>query len=156
MADQNLNQFGKLPIVGDLDLQTNPNPFIFTCRFVDVSATANTTLSPGEGVLLVDLGANDSQGPPIVDERAANTDAIFGIKTYVTEQNATPTDNRVEIAGSGAVIYMNAGAAINRGAAVELVLATPGNVITQATGTTLGTSLDKATAADQVIRVLIS
>lgn len=155
MANQNLNQFNQAPVVGDLDLTTNANPFVFTCRFVDVSATAGTTLVPGEGVLLVDLGASDSVGPPIVDERAANTDVIFGVKLYTTELNASETNSRVQIAGSGSVVYMNAGAAINRGAAVELVLATPGNVITQATGTTLGTCLDKATAADQIVRILI-
>lgn len=154
---QNINQFSQTPVVGDLDLQTNPNPALFTCKFDDISATAGTTLVPGEGTILVDAGANDPlTGPPLVDERAANTDAIFGINIYKTEKNASDDGDLVQIAGSGAVVYMNAGAAVNRGAAVELVLATPGNVITQATGTTLGTSLDKATAADQVIRILIS
>ena len=154
---QNINQFKQTPVVGDLDLQTNPNPALFTCLFEDISATANTTLVPGEGVILVDAGANDPlEGPPLVDERAANTDAIFGVNIYKTEKNASESGDKVQIAGSGAVVYMNAGAAILRGAAVELVLATPGNVITQSTGTTLGTALDKATAADQVIRVLVS
>ena len=153
---QNMNQFVQTPVVGDLDLQSNPNPAVFTCRFVDASATANTTLVPGEGAVLVDLGASDFAGPPIVDERAANTDAIFGVNIYKTEKNASESNDIVQIAGSGAVVFMNAGAAVNRGAAVEFVLATPGNVITQSTGTTLGTALDKATAADQIIRVLIA
>lgn len=154
---QNLNQFNQTPVVGDVDLQSNPNPALFTCRFEDVSATAGTTLVPGEGVILADLGANDPLvGPPIVDERAANTDAIFGVNIYKTEKNSAVDGDIVQIAGSGAVVYMNAGAAINRGADVEFVLATPGNVITQSTGTTLGVALDKATAADQIIRVLVS
>ena len=156
MATQNQNQFDQGPILGDLDLVTNANPFVFTCRFVDASATTGTVLVPGEGVNLVDLGANDSEGPPIVDERAANTDAIFGVKRYVTETNQSESGSRVQIASTGAVIWMNAGAAIPRGSEVELVLATPGNVIVQSTGTTLGRALDKATAADQLIRVRIN
>ena len=152
---QNMNQFVQTPVVGDLDLQSNPNPAVITCRFIDASATADTTLVPGEGVNLVDLGASDFAGDPLVDERAANTDAIFGVNTYKTQKNASESRDIVQIALRGAVVYMNSGAAILRGATVELVLATPGNVITQSTGTALGRALDKATAADQTIRVLI-
>ena len=153
---QNMNQFNQIPVVGDIDEATTDRGDAFTCRFIDISATAGTTLVPGEGVNLVDAGANDSPGPPIVDERAANTDAIFGINIYKTEKNAAESGDRVQVAISGATVFMNAGAAIARGANVELVLATPGNVITQSTGTTLGRALDKATAANEVIRVLIS
>lgn len=154
---QNINQFKKAPVVGSLDLSTNPNPALFTCRFVDASATAGTTIVPGEGVKLIDRGANDIPGPPIVDERAADADAIFGVKIYTTEKAASETGEFVQVAGPGAVVYMNAGAAILRGAAVELVLATPGNVITAAASGTpdLGICLDKATAANDVVRILI-
>lgn len=154
---QNLNQFKQTAVIGKVDLATNANGSEFTCLFIDASATAGTTLIPGEGVQLVDLGASDIAGVnPIVDERAANTDPIFGVKMYTTEKNASESGERVQIASTDAVIVMNAGAAINRGANVELVLATPGNVITQATGTTLGVALDKATAADQLIRIRIT
>lgn len=153
---QNMNQFTQTPVVGDIDLATTDRANVFTCRFIDASATAGTTLVPGEGVNLVDLGASDSAGPPIVDERAANTDAIFGINIYKTEKNAAESGDRVQIARAGSVIFMNAGAAIARGASVELVLATPGNVITQSTGTTLGLCLDKATAANDLVRILIT
>ena len=153
---QNMNQFVQTPVVGNLDLQTNPNPSVFTCRFVDASATTGTTLVPGEGTLLIDRGASDTPGPPIVDERAADANAIFGVKIYTTESNESASGAIVQIAGSGAVIFMNAGAAIARGASVALVLATPGNVVTQTSETVLGIALDKASAANDIIRVLIS
>ena len=151
---QNMNQFKQTPVVGSVDLQTNANPAMFTCRFKDVSA-GGATLVPGEGVKLVDLGASDFVGPPIVDERAT-TDVIFGVKLFTTKENTAEDGDIVQIAGDGAVVFMNAGAAIVRGAKVELVDATPGNVITSAgTNRILGIALDKATAADQVIRVLV-
>lgn len=152
---QNMNQFKQTPVVGSLDLATNSNPAVFTCRFKDVSETAGTTMVPGEGAKLVDLGASDFISPPIVDERAT-TDEIFGVKLYSTKENAAVDNDIVQIAGDGAVVFMNAGAAIVRGAKVELVDATPGNVITSAgTNKILGVCLDKATAADQVVRVLV-
>ena len=43
---QNMNQFNQSAEVGELDLQTNPNPATFTCKFKDASETADTTLSP--------------------------------------------------------------------------------------------------------------
>lgn len=154
MSTQNANQFSQTPVVGSLDLQTNSNPAVFTCRFKDASE-GGATLLPGEGVKLVDLGANDFAGPPIVDERAT-TDVIFGVKIFTTKENTAEDGDIVQIAGDGAVIFMNAGAAILRGAEVELVDATPGNVITSAaTNRILGVCLDKATAANQTVRILI-
>lgn len=151
---QNMNQFKQTPVVGSLDLQTNANPAVFTCRFKDVS-DEGATLVPGEGVKLVDLGTSDFISPPIVDERAT-TDVIFGVKIYSTKENTSADGEIVQIAGDGAVLFMNAGAAIARGAKVELVDATPGNVITSAgTNRILGTCLDKATAADQIVRILV-
>ena len=154
---QNMNQFNQTAVVGELDLQTNPNPATFTCLFKDASATADTTMVPGEGAKLVDLGGSDIAGVnPIVDERGAVTDPLFGVKVFNTKKNASIDGEIVQIAGAGAVMFMNSGAAIVRGADVSLVLATPGNVITNVvTGELLGQALDKATAADQIIRVLI-
>jgi hypothetical protein len=151
-----MNQFKQTAAVGEVDLQTNPNPNIFTVRFYDVSDTASTTLVPGEGTILVDLGASDFGGVPIVDERAADSDAIFGIKTFSTKKNDSESNDIVQVAGSGTVIWMNAGAAIARGASVALVLATPGNVITRTTETIAGKALDKATGENQLIRVLVA
>lgn len=152
---QNLNQFKQGQVVGTLDLSTNANPNAMTCRFRYDDASADT-LVPGEGVQLADLGANDFQGPPVVDERTDNTaDPIFGIKIYTTKKNSNAVGDIVQVALPGAVVNMNSGAAIARGAIVELVLATPGNIITKAANIKVGIALDKATAADQPVRVLI-
>ena len=158
MSTQNMNQFSQSPVVGELDLQSNPNPATFTCLFKDKSETADTTLVPGEGAMLVDLAGSDIAGsPPIVDERGAVTDPIFGVKVFTTKKNAAEDGEIVQIAGKGAVMFLNSGAAILRGADVSLVVGTPGNVITNVvTGELLGQALDKASGADEVIRVLIN
>lgn len=153
---QNMNQFKQTKVVGDIDLSVNASPNRFTCTFVDASDTDGTTLVPGEGVILKDLGSSDVAGiPPIVDERASDNDAIFGVKIYDTKKNASVSEDIVQIAGKGSVVYMNAGAAIARGARVALVLATPGNVVTATTESEVGTALDKAAASGTLIRVLI-
>ena len=154
---QNLNQFNQTAVVGELDLQTNPNPASFTMKFHDESDTAATTLLPGEGVKLIDLGGSDTIGVlPLVDERAAVTDALFGVKIFSTKKNAAVSGEIVQIAGKGAVMFLNSGAAIARGDSVSLVIGTPGNVITNvSTGEILGIALDKAVGANEIIRVLI-
>ncbi len=155
MSLQNLNQFKQGSVVGSLDLSTNANPNVFTCRF-RYDDSSSDLLVPGEGVELADLGANDTIGPPIVDERSDNTaDPIFGVKIYTTKRNEDPVGAIVQVAGKGSVVVMNSGAAIARGADVELVLATPGNVVTATTGIVLGKALDKVAAADLPVRVLI-
>ena len=156
MSTQNMNQFNQTPVVGELDLQTNPNPSVFTCLFKDKSETAATTLVPGEGAKLIDLDTSDIIGVnPIVDERALVGDPIFGIKVFTTKKNAAVDGEIVQIAGEGAVMFMNSEAAILRGAEVQLTLGTPGNVETYASGSKLGIALDKVSAADKIVRVLI-
>lgn len=154
MSNQNMNQFKQSVAVGELDLQTSPNGAGFTVLVSPSSTTEG--MVPGEGVKLVDLAASDIKGiNPIVDERALDADAIFGVKIFNTKKNSNVAGDIIQVAGKGAVIWMNAGAAIARGASVDLVLATPGNVVTAAGATVLGVALDKASAADQLIRVLI-
>lgn len=156
MSNQNMNQFAQTPVVGELDLQSNPNPSVFTCLFKDKSETASTTLVPGEGAKLIDLDTDDIVGVnPIVDERALVSDPIFGAKVFSTKKNAAVDGEIVQIAGEGAVMFMNSDAAILRGAKVELVLGTPGNVKTYSSGSEFGTALDKVGAADKIVRVLI-
>lgn len=150
-----MNQFNQTPVVGELDLQTNPNPSTFTCLFKDKSA-GGATLIPGEGCMLEDLDTSDIVGsPPIVDERALISNPLFGVKVFSTKKNASVDGEIVQIAGEGAVIFLNSEAAIVRGAVVQLTLGTPGNVETYAAGTELGVCLDKAGGADELVRVLI-
>jgi len=154
MSTVNMNQFKQGNVVGELDLQTGNNAAVFTVLLSPESASAGVV--PGEGLKLIDLAGNDVAGvPPIVDVRGLDADAIFGVNVFNTKKNTTEKGNIVQAAGKGAVMWLNAGAAIARGANVSLVLATPGNVVTTTAETVLGVALDKATAADQLIRVLI-
>lgn len=151
---QNLNQFSQNAEVGELDLVANGNASVFTVKLNP--AYAGGGMVPGEGVKLVDLAGSDIDGiNPIVGVRALDADAIFGVKVSNTKKNTADAGDIIQVAGAGAVMWMNAGAAIARGANVDLVLATPGNVVTAAGATVLGVCLDKATAADQLVRILI-
>lgn len=151
----NSNQFGMNPVVGQIDLRTNPNPAIFSFRY-NQEATATDRIVAGEGVKLVDLAANDVNGVPVVDKRTADADAIMGVRIFKNKKGESEPGDIFEVAGQGAVIYMNANAAIARGALVALVIATIGDVVTRTTEEIFGIALDKATAADELIRVLLT
>ena len=153
MPLQNMNQFKQTQIVGTLDLSSNINNAL-TCRFRYDDGSSDTLL-PGEGVKIVDLGANDSVGPPIIDERALDADVIFGIKLYTPKKNTSEVGEIVQIAQPGDIVNMNSGAAILRGANVSLVLATPGNVVTTTAEAILGIALDKVAGANEIVRVKI-
>lgn len=155
---QNMNQFKQSAVVGEVDLQTNANPALFTCKYKDASETANKTIAPGIGLKLIDLGADDYglDTPPIVDVMADDNDGgVFGVKIFTPKKNANVDGDIVQVAGEGAVVFMNSGAAIERGAKVALVIATPGNVVTATTEDEVGVCLDKADAEDQLVRILI-
>lgn len=149
----NMNQFKQNQIVGQVDLQTNPNPAIYTERIDPDSSGAD--IVSGTGVKLVDGGANDPGGAPLIDERTADSDAIEGVIVQSTQQGKFQPEDVVEVAGKGAVVVMEASAAILRGADVALVLATAGQVVTATTETVLGTCLDKASASGDLVRVRI-
>jgi hypothetical protein len=150
----NMNQFSQTSQVGMLDLGTNPNPAVFTVSY-NYKATSTNRLVPGEGVVLKDLGGDDKIGSIIVDERANANDYIFGVKLFSTKEGSEAPGGICEVATDGAVVYMNSGAAISRGASVALVFATAGNVVTATTESILGIALDKATGSNQLIRILV-
>ena len=151
----NTNQFNQTAVVGMIDLNTNPNASIFTMRY-DSEATSTLRIINGEGVQLKDLGANDPLGVPFVDKRAADTDGIFGVKIFSTKENSDAPGEVFEVAGQGAVMWLEASAAIARGGIVALVIATEGQVVTRTTEEILGVALDKAKAANDLIRVFIT
>lgn len=146
------NQFKQSNAVGTVDLNTNPNPFIMTVQY-QKGGTGN--LVPGEGVILDDLGASDYNGVPQIDKRALDADAIEGVFIYDPKRAVAEPGTRITIAKRGAVVFMEASAAILRGAKVALVLASPGQVATQTTEALFGKSLDKASTAGDMIRVEI-
>lgn len=154
MSTQNMNQFTKTAVAGSLDLVASGNNTVFTVRLNP--SYAGDGMVPGEGVDLVDLGASDiSGGLPIVGVRALDTTSIFGVKITNTKKNTAEAGEVIQVAGKGSVIWMNASEAIPRGSEVALVLATPGDIAIADTETVLGRTIDKASAADQLVRVLI-
>ena len=145
------NSFRQTQLVGQLDLTTNPNPAITPVTYNPSGVGGD--IIPGTGLILTDLGVADSIGDPIVDVRAADADAIYGVLVFDTKGGTKEIGDRITVAKVGSIIVMNSNAAILRGAKVALVLATPGDVVTQGAEALFGIALDKASAADDLIRI---
>lgn len=152
--DQNINQFKQGRAVGDLDLNFFGGENVISCRY-NPEDTSTNTLVAGETVKLTDLGANDVVGVPIVTKRTSDTDTIFGTVIRSKKQASFAPGDIVEIAVQGAVMNLRAGAAINRGVKVSGVFGTPGNIAAVGTNAYLGYTLDKASAANDIVRVMI-
>lgn len=142
------NQFAMSTVLGDLDLQFPGG--VITGR---VSPNQATALVAGQPVK-IDSASTGGVIPLLA--LAANTDSTFGFVIRTLKDQSFPTNAAVEIAIQGAVMQMNAGAAITRGAKVEVVQSTPGNVITSAgTNPVVGFALDEAAGAGSLLRVYI-
>lgn len=150
-VDTNINQFKPGRAIGDLDLNYFGGEHVISCRY-NPEGTGN--LKAGEAVALVDLGADDVVGPPIVGKRATDLIAIFGIVRRSLKQAEFEPGDIVEIAVSDAVIFMKTAAALARGAKVSAVQATTGSVQAVGTKAYLGYLLDKAAQGD-IVRVMI-
>jgi len=139
------NSFNITPVKGQLTLDPNFNTL--SCQ-IDLSETA--TLVAGQAVLIKDVVS----GQIPVEEIAAITNAIFGFIPLNFKTNEYEAGDQVKVARTGAIMFMEASAAIARGASVEVVIS--GNkVATQSSGTTIGIALDKAAADGDLIRVEI-
>lgn len=152
----NPNQFNQSAIPGTLDLQTNPNPEIVTCR-LNPSSTYTTGIPGAVPLKLVDLGSTDTDGVPVVDVADSLTDLTYGVSVTSTKLGLTLPGDTIQVARAGAVVRMGAKAAINRGLQVITDASIGGLVqtIVGKTGKVLGLTLDKATAGNQLIRVQI-
>lgn len=142
----NINQFTQEPVKGQPDLQFNPTTL--PCQVVTGEATA---LVPGQAVKLVDsLG-----GVPKVTAVTADTDDVFGVVTYNIKNASFPALTPVEISAQGNVVWMEASAAIARGAKVMVVVS--GQKVATATvgKTVIGFAYDKASASGDLIRVYL-
>lgn len=153
---QNLNQFGQVRNVGELDLQTNPNPAVMTVKINPASSALPAALIPGVGVKFVDLGASDpiDASAPIVDVRSGDSDKLDGVILFSTKGNAKK-GSIVQIARNGAVVVMKAAAALARGVDVALDMSEPSEVIAVSSLTKFGRLLDKSTADGDLVRVLV-
>lgn len=142
------NQFAQTPEKGQLDLMAGGS--VITCQ---VDATQSQALVPGQAVTCVDSAG----GVPKVIAAAADTADVFGFVKFSFKDQDFPAGAAVEIAiFRGSVMFMQSSAAIARYAQVMPVIA--GQKVATAAGAgkrIVGRALDKATAADQLIRVLI-
>lgn len=148
----NLNQQNMTGEVGDIDLSLCSGESVFSCLFNPTDES--NTLVPGEGVTLKDLGSDDQTGAPIVAVRATENAAIFGVLKRNSAQAEKEGGQICEIAGPGSVVRMKAAAALERGVAVTLVLASAGQVKAAGDFAHFGITLDKV-ASGGLVRVLI-
>ena len=141
----NLNQAFTNVVKGQIAQGTNTNK-----QSVLILSTSVNTFGAATAVKIV----NDTN-PIISVEKAAATDVIFGFITYNPVDNSPVAGDLVQIAMNGVEMYMEAGAAIARGAKLEIV-ATGDKVITSAgTNKIVGLALDAAAASGDIIKVLI-
>jgi hypothetical protein len=144
----NINQFIQTPVKGMCDLKFNPSTVSVQ---IDVSSAGG--LVPGQAVKIVD----SANGVPLVVECSSDADDVFGFINYGIKDQVYNAGMYAEISAfAGNVMYMEAGAAIARGAKVEIVVS--GNKVQTASGvsTVVGRAFDKATASGDLIRVYIN
>lgn len=144
----NSNQFAFEAVQGQVDLQ-QVNANVFSCQ-IDKDEAA--TLVAGEAVSVVDSAG----GVPKVEQLSGDTDEAFGFITRNLKDAEFVAENRVEIARSGTVIWMTAGAAIARGAKVEYDVSAVKVITSAGTNPIVGIAYDKAGADGDLIRVLLT
>jgi len=143
----NPNQFEQDVVKGGLDQSYNPHTI--SCR---ISANETETLVRGSPVKIEDSVG----GVPNVLLATADTDNIYGFVVRNLRKSSFEAGDEVEIACFGNYMYMEAGAAIARGAAVVADVS-EAKVLTAA-GTVLpviGFAFDKASGDESLIRVFI-
>jgi hypothetical protein len=142
-----VNQFEIAQTQGALDLSLGVDNSII-CQ---VSASQATALTAGQAVKV-----EDSAGGIIkVLACTANSDAVFGFVVRDTKKSEWAANEPVRIALEGVVLTMTAGAAIAKGARLEIVASTKKVITNAGVNPIIGLSLDKITADGQLVRVYI-
>lgn len=144
---QVLNQFQQAPVKGQL--ASSPN---FNVISAVVDQDESGTLEPGQCVKIVDRAV-----PAVTVEAQDDAEAVsYGVVLYNIKQAGFVAGDPVEIAlGIGAIVYMEASAAIAKGAQVSYVVS--GEKVKTAAGAevVIGYALDKAAADGDLIRVYL-
>ncbi len=149
----NANQFSKSVVPGQLDLSTGAGENAFTVR-VNPSSSA-TDIVAGTPVKLVDGGASDSGGVPIVDVVDDATEVSFGAVIYSLKNGKFQPGDILQVSSRGSVQYFTATAPINRGELVSIDATNTGQVKEKGGDARFGMTFDKAKTANAVIRVLV-
>lgn len=142
----NTNQFAMSTVRGQLDLLTQGT--VISCQ-VDSAQAVN--IQQGEAVKL----ATTAGGVPKVISLAANADVSFGFACRNLKDVDYPASSYLEVAMINSVMTMEAGAAITRGAKVEVVYTTRKVITNAGTNPVVGFALDTAANSGDLIRVYI-
>lgn len=142
----NQNQFTQTPAKGEVSMVVSPS--IIPVKY-NPDATGGA-ITPGMVVKLVDVA-----GSEIVVDLAATTELSYGVVVYNPKKNSYAAGYTLEIATRGTYVYMESKAAIARGAFVECDVANVQVLTAAGTNKIIGQAIDKATAANQLIRVVI-
>jgi hypothetical protein len=143
----NQNQFTQTPVLGQVDFTVSPN-----IKSVKINpSSVATVLQSGQAFKIVDVA-----GPEIIVDVAAITDVAYGVAIYNPKKNLFTAGQTIELGCVGTVIYLEASAAIARGAGVALDPTGPTvATVDTATQATIGECLDKPTAAATLARIEI-
>jgi hypothetical protein len=143
---QSPNQFNQTPEKGSLDLSFHSSVVSAIVAAAQVSA-----LTQAQAVKVADVAGGIL---PVISLSAETVETSgFVVRNFKDVEYAA--GDRLEIAMAGSVMYMEAGAAIARGANVE-VESTGDKVITAAgTNPSVGWAYDKAATDGDLIRVFI-
>lgn len=144
---QNPNQFSQSVVKGLADLRLNSS--VIPCR---VAGDESTALVPGQLVKIADVAG----GALVVTAVASDEDSVFGAVIYNVKDVNFPAGSAIEIAADNSVVYLEASAAIARGAQV-MPIVTGAKVATATVGdhAIIGIAIDKAAADGDLVRVLL-
>jgi hypothetical protein len=146
---QNSNQFLQTPVLGQVSEVVNPS--IISVKINPSSAA--TKIQAGQAVKIIDGTANEILADVVA---SATADKVFGVIVYNPKKNTYVKGDTVEIAMEGSVLFMETSAAVARGATVATDWTGPTVAVDAvASHQQTGLALDKATAANQLIRVLV-
>lgn len=150
----NQNQFAKGPVVGQIDQSRGGINNALSLRIDPDSSAADVVA--GTGVKFVDGGANDAGGLPYVDVISGDTDeATAGVILWTPKQGEFQPKDIIQAAQNGDIVWMKAAGALARGVNVALDQSAPGYVQALSTNAKIGRLIDKASAADDLVRVII-
>ncbi len=148
----NSNQFKKGTQIGSLDLTVGGISTAFTVR-LDPNYSGDD-VEAGTVMMWFDGGASDANGVPLVTPVTANADVPIGASIFSVKSGVTKPGEIMQVSSQGCIQVFKASAAMSRGTLVGL--STSQSVKPVTTGAQLGIAIDRAGAADDIIRVLIS
>jgi hypothetical protein len=145
---QSQNAFAQSAQLGMVDMRYSLNTVA-----VQIDASQSTALYAGSAVKMYD----SADGVPKVVGCTASTDNVLGFINYDIKTVAFTAGMAAEISMAGNFIYLYSTTAIARGVQVTLDVTSPGGVATvTAPNRIVGWAFDKASAAGQLIRVVLS